>query len=280
MKRWLTRALAAGLLLGIALTLFAYRQALRPPVVRAAEVAVADWPAGEPPRSVLLVTDTHVAGPDMPPERLARIVARLNALAPDLVLLAGDYVSEKRVATRLYTAGEIVDVLAGLRAPLGVVAVLGNHDHWADPAGFRRAFAARDVPLLANRAVRRGPFVIGGVDDLSTGHADLPGTLRSMAAQGPGVRLLLSHSPDVAPSLTDPVAAVLAGHTHCGQIALPFFGPIITMSRYGRRFACGEIRDGGQRVFVSAGLGTSGLPLRFAAPPDVWLIRFGPAPAE
>src|SRR3546814_2931326 len=85
---------------------------MRDPIVRKASVEVAAWPAGQPPLTILLLSDTHVAGPDMPPQRLARIVADLNRLRPDLVLVAGDLVSEKRVATHIYTAAEAVAPLA------------------------------------------------------------------------------------------------------------------------------------------------------------------------
>jgi predicted MPP superfamily phosphohydrolase len=275
--RWLLGIAGALILLALALLGFAYWQALRDPIVREASIVVPDWPRGEPPRTVLLITDTHVAGPDMPPERLARIMDGLNRLKPDLVLLAGDYISEKEAASRYYEPREIVAALARLRARFGVVAVLGNHDHWADPDGFRRAFAAHHVPLLANAAIRRGPFVIGGIDDVHSGHADLPATLRAMAALGAGPRLILTHSPDIIPAIDKPAAAIFAGHTHCGQIALPLIGAPVTMSAFGQRFVCGEIHESGKTIFVSAGLGTSLLPLRLGAPPDVWLVRFGPA---
>ncbi|MBL0915083.1 MAG: metallophosphoesterase, partial [Sphingopyxis sp.] len=88
-------------LLGIALLAKGYWNATRDPVVRTATVAVTDWPAGQAPLKILLLSDTHVAGPDMPPERLARIVGELNRLKPDLVLIAGDLVSEKRTATHI-----------------------------------------------------------------------------------------------------------------------------------------------------------------------------------
>jgi len=274
--RWLLRIMGAGLLLGLALLAFAWWEARQPPIVRRAFVAVPDWPAGEPDRTVLLISDTHVHAPEMPPERLAGILRRLNGVKPDLILLAGDYLSEKPHAGQPYTADQAVSALAQLHAPLGVVAVLGNHDHWADPAGFRRAFAARGITLLANGAVRRGPFVIGGIDDEYTHHDNLPRTLGLMAKLGPGPRLVFTHSPDIIPAIHVPVAAIFAGHTHCGQVAPPLIGPIVTMSRYGRRFACGEIHDEGRRIFVGAGVGSSGLPIRFGAPPDVWLVRFGP----
>lgn len=274
--RWLLGLLGAGLLAGLALLAFAWWEARQPPTVREAYVPVPGWPAGEPSRTVLLISDTHVHAPEMPPERLAGIVRQLNEVKPDLVLLAGDFLSERQRAGQPYGAEQTVAALAGLRATFGVAAVLGNHDHWSDPAGFRRAFTAHGIPLLANRAIRRGPFIVGGVDDEYTHHDNLPATLRAMAALGPGVRLLFTHTPDVIPKLKEPVAAIFAGHTHCGQVSPPPIGPIVTMSRYGRRFACGEIHDAGKTIFVGAGVGTSGLPIRFGAPPDVWLVRFGP----
>ena len=93
---------------------------------------------------------------------------------------------------------------------------------------------------------------------------------------GPGIPLILSHSPDIVPAVKRPVVAILAGHTHCGQIRFPFIGALTYVSQYGDRFACGDISDGGQRVFVGAGLGTSLLPLRYLTPPDAWLITLKP----
>jgi predicted MPP superfamily phosphohydrolase len=274
--RGLLAACLIAVLLCLAVLGYAYLEATRDPVVRRADVAVADWPAGEPPRTVLLISDVHVAGPDMPPERLARIVGQVNALRPDLIALTGDYVSYKGVATARYTAAQIVATLAGLHAPLGVVAVLGNHNHDDHATDFRGAFASSPITLIDNGAVRRRPFRVGGIDDLHTGPADIPAMERALTELGDGPALILSHNPDIVPMLTAPSAAVLAGHTHCGQIVLPFYGPLATMSRYGRRFACGRIEEHGRTTFVSAGLGTSLLPLRLGAPPDVWLIRFGP----
>src|SRR3546814_8392949 len=249
---------------------------MRDPIVRKASVEVAAWPAGQPPLTILLLSDTHVAGPDMPPQRLARIVADLNRLRPDLVLVAGDLVSEKRVATHIYTAAEAVAPLAGLRAPLGVVVAPGNHDHWFAPDALRRELDRQGLRVLQNEAVRLGPLIVGGVDDDYSRHDDVPATLAAMDRLGPGVPLLLTHSPDIAPAVPRPVAAIFAGHTHCGQIRFPFVGAISSVSRYGARFACGDIRDGDQRVFVGAGLGTSILPLRYLTPPDVWLVTIGP----
>jgi predicted MPP superfamily phosphohydrolase len=211
----------------------------------------------------------------MPPSRLIRLVGRINALSPDLVLIAGDFVSDKKLATRRYPLREAVAPLAALRAPLGRIAVLGNHDHWRDAPAARAALAAAGIRLLDNDAVAAGPLAVGGLDDAHTDRHDLAGTLARMRAL-PGARILLSHSPDPFARLPADVPLMLAGHTHCGQIVLPFYGPLDTASDHGRRFACGIVREGGKTLVVGAGLGTSILPLRLGAPPDLWLIEVGP----
>ena len=274
-RRWL-RWLVLLAALGAGLLAKGYWNAGRDPVIRTATVAVADWPAGQPPLTLLLLSDIHVAGPDMPPERLARIVARLNRLHPDLVLIAGDLVSEKRITTHVYTASQIVAPLGKLRAPLGVVVAPGNHDHWFAPDALRRELETHRIRVLQNQAAKIGPLIIGGIDDDYSGHADVPATLAAMDRLGPGVPLILSHSPDIVPEIPRPVAAIFAGHTHCGQIRFPFIGALTYISRYGDRFACGDMTDNGQRIFVGAGLGTSVLPLRYNTPPDAWLVTLGP----
>lgn len=266
-------------LIGFALLAKGYWNAARDPVIRTATVAVADWPAGQAPLKLLLLSDIHVAGPDMAPERLARLVASFNRLRPDLVLIAGDLVSEKRSATHIYTAAEVVAPLGKLRAPMGVLVAPGNHDHWFAPDALRGELERRGLLVLQNEAIKRGPLVIGGVDDDYSGHDDVPATLAAMDRLGPGVPLILSHSPDITPDVKRPVAAIFAGHTHCGQIRFPFIGALTYVSRYGDRFACGDITDNGQRLFVGAGLGTSLLPLRYNTPPDAWLVTLGPKTA-
>jgi predicted MPP superfamily phosphohydrolase len=211
----------------------------------------------------------------MPPSRLVRLVDRMNALAPDLVLLAGDFVSDRRFSTRRYPLREAVAPLAALRAPLGRIAVLGNHDHWRNAAEARAALAAAGIRLLDNDAVTAGPLAIGGLDDAYTRHHDLPATLARLRALA-GAKILLSHSPDPFAKLPADIPLMLAGHTHCGQIVLPLIGPLETASDYGDRYVCGIVRERGQTLVVGAGLGTSIVPLRIGAPPDMWLLELGP----
>jgi predicted MPP superfamily phosphohydrolase len=261
-------------MLGLGLALWSYRVAVSEPVLREAAVALPGLDG--PELRLLLISDIHVAGPDMPPARLAAIVARINRIAPDLVLIAGDLVSDKRVATRRYAMAEAVAPLAALRPRLGTFAVLGNHDHWRSAGEAAAALRRAGIVLLANDAARAGPLAIGGLDDDYTGRADLPRVIERLAAAG-GVPILLSHSPDPFPAVTGAPRLMLAGHTHCGQIRLPLAGAVSTMSAHGERYACGLVAEGGRTLVTAAGLGTSILPLRLGAPPDMWLVRLRPA---
>lgn len=272
MRWWHLPVLAV--VLALALGVYGWREARRDPVVRRADIALPDWPAGAPPISVALFSDIHAESWTMDAGRLARIVAQVNALHPDLVIIAGDTINgmgEAEVARAL----PALSALGGLKAPLGVVGVLGNHDYWTDPVATRQALAAQGVTMLANDAVARGPLAIGGLDDQPTRHARLGKTVTAMAGL-PGARILVAHSPDIGPDMPDDVALLLAGHTHCGQVVLPWIGPVTHVSRYRARYLCGLVREGRRTVIVGAGLGTSVLPVRFLAPPDLWLIRLGP----
>lgn len=252
------------------------------PVVRRADV-VLPFPADAPrtPVTVALLTDTHLSGPDNSPARMARIVAQINALRPDLILLGGDYIGDAKGGAT-YDARASIAPFAGLRAPMGVVAVLGNHDSRSaknrralSAADWTRAFAAIGIPLVQNGAIRRGPLAIGGLKDIYTRRVDLAGTLAAMRQVG-GAPVILSHGPDVFPMLPDAPSLTLVGHTHCGQVALPFAGIVYVPSKYGTRYACGRYRAGARTMIVAGGVGTSGLPIRMLAPPEIWLLTIRP----
>lgn len=268
-------ALTAAAVSGVVAAKAGY-DTLRSPAIERLTVESPALPPGARPVTIALIADIHVAGPDMPPERLAGIVAEINSAKPDLVAIAGDLISEKRTASHIYTAAEAVAPLGQLSAPLGVVVVPGNHDHWF---GWEKLAAelARypQITVLRNAAARFGPLVIGGVDDDFTGQANLPETVAAMAGQ-PGVRVLLSHSPDIVPQVPTDVPLVLAGHTHCGQIAWPWGGSPVTMSDYDELYACGVKVENGKTLVTTSGLGTSLLPIRLFTHPEVWLIEIRP----
>jgi uncharacterized protein len=137
--------------------------------------------------------------------------------------------------------------------------------------------------VLGNEAVRRGPLAIIGVDDSFSGHDDVVAAAASWEKVG-GIPLVLTHSPDAAHKLPGGLPLVLAGHTHCGQVVLPWLGPVLTRGPkqqwrplYDPRYRCGVVREANRIVVVTAGLGSGTLPVRFGAPPDWWLVTVGPA---
>ncbi len=269
------RLIFLTLVVSLILTGYMYHIAKSDPIVRETYVTMTSWPKAEPTIKLLLVSDVHVAGPDMPPGRLSRIVEQMNFLKPDIILFAGDFVSDKTVATYKYSAKEALAPLAGLKPSLGSIAVLGNHDHGRNKSAIVEELRKNGVTVLNNEATEVGPLVIGGLDDDFTGNTDIPRTLGQMG-EYEGIRVALSHSPDVFPDIPKDISLILAGHTHCGQIVLPLFGPLSTASRYGRRYSCGVIKEDGKTMIVGAGLGTSILPLRLGAVPDMWLVTIGP----
>lgn len=263
---------------GLALMGYSFAEARRDPVVRRAAIALPDWPAGAAPVRAVLLSDVHIGTAAMDAARLDRIVGQVNALRPDIVLIAGDFIYGHAPDSASRLGEAMVAPLSRLRAPLGVVAALGNHDHWTGPAAVRDQLRRAGAIVVAdNAAIARGPLALGLVGDDFTGRADLPATVVAMRRLA-GARVILTHSPDIAPDLPDEVSLLLAGHTHCGQVVLPLLGPVSEVSRFGPRYRCGVRREGGRTVVVTAGLGTSGGPFRLGAPPDLWLLEFGPAP--
>lgn len=275
-KSWPLRFALAALSLGCGFGLKAWHDTMRDPVVERLVIESEHLPAGSPPVAIAFLTDIHVAGPDMPPERLERIVAQVNALKPDLVAISGDIVSEKRTATHIYTPAEIVAPLGGLEAPLGVAFVPGNHDYWFDWPSLSAELAKYpQITVFQNDVAQLGPIALAGLDDDYTGQANVRLAAGKQALL-PGARVWLSHSPHVFPQVPTGADLVLAGHTHCGQIAYPWGGAPATMSDYGNRYACGVVREHGKVLVTSAGLGTSLLPIRLFTKPEVWLIEIRP----
>jgi predicted MPP superfamily phosphohydrolase len=269
--------LAIALLIAVWLVLAARHDTMAEPIVRRAAVELAGMPAGARPVTIALLSDLHPARPNMPLQRLARVVAEVNALHPDVVVLAGDFVADPGLGMHPYPIPAAIAPLGNLRAPLGVFAVLGNHDSWDGRAAVRRELVRQGITVLGNAARQAGPLAIGGLDDLITGHAHLAPTLAAMRKLHGG-RVLISHSPDAFARLPANLGLMLAGHTHCGQIQLFGWAPV-TNSRYGQRYVCGMVHERGNTLIVTAGLGTSVIPVRLGARPDVWLIEVRPQPA-
>ena len=269
------RRLAILLLIGLLLVGYMVFEAMRMPAMRVADLPLTGLPAGHAPVKIALLADTHLSGPDNSPARMGRIVDAINAAKPDLILLGGDYIGDRKLIGRVYSVEQAVAPFARLKAPLGIVAVLGNHDHWEGADAVTAELRRIGVTVLRNAAGRRGPLAIGGIDDAHTGNADPRRTLAAVHRLG-GAPLLFTHSPDVFPDLLPGAPLLLAGHNHCGQGVLPFYGPVTIPSRYGKRYMCGLYREYGKTLVVTGGVGTSVLPFRLLARSDWWLITLIP----
>lgn len=263
---------AAGLVV-LVMVVIGYRNATAAPIVRRLSVEVPGYPPGAAPIRIALLSDMHVRGPDMPPERLARTVAQINALHPDIDVIAGDFLGRSWIGTQ-YSLAEAIAPFRGLRAKLGVYAVLGNND--LRPLESDNTLEQAGIHVLLNEARQVGPLAIGGIDG-RLAHSqpaldDARHRTYDELERTPGIKVLLGHRPDEFVAAPPFVSIVLAGHTHCGQIVLPLVGALETGSDYGRKYACGVVQEGSKVLVVTAGLGTSHLPLRIGAPSDIWLI--------
>lgn len=244
-------------------------------VVRRTDVQVRAW---RHPLRVVALADIHAGSPWNWTGNLQRVVALANAQDPDLVVLLGDYVIQGVLGGRFIPPEETAQILGGLRARLGVLAVLGNHDGWLDAPRVRRALEAAGIPVLENEARPLGEgdgrFWVAGLADLWTARTSVEQALRDVPAAAPV--LLLSHNPDVFPDVPDRVSLTIAGHTHGGQVRLPLIGAPLVPSRFGQRYAAGLVQEDGRQLFVSTGIGTSIVPVRLGVPPEISVLQILP----
>jgi uncharacterized protein len=253
------------------------------------------WPADFQLR-IAAVADIHACDPWMTLPHIQAIVERTNALNADIIVLLGDYVAGHRHVTRFIPADEWAAVLAGLKAPLGVHAILGNHDWWEDkkvqqegqgPTNARRGLEAAGIPVYENDARRLTkdgrPFWLAGLGDQLAyvparrfrpvrriGVDDLNATLAKVTDDAPVI--LLAHEPDVARRVPARVSLQLSGHTHGGQVRLFGWSPVAP-TRY-NKFVYGHSRTNCD-VIVSGGLGCSLMPFRLGVPPEIVLVTLG-----
>ncbi len=254
--------------------------------LRSQRIALKGLPAGFEGLTIAHLSDLHssmIVSAD-----LLKAAASLAMDAkPDLIVLTGDFVSG---STKFISSSvgrydrkyldRMLSSLSSLKAPLGIFGVLGNHDFWSGPEatgeiinGFEKKL---ELKWLRNSSVKvkKGADSISlcGVDDYWEASCSLE---KALAQTGEGVRILLSHNPDINELIDgrrDRVELVLSGHTHGGQICLPLVGAPFLPSKFGSRYRHGLVRDGARQTYITAGVGHLLLPVRFLAPPEVTLL--------
>ena len=233
------------------------------------------WPVEIAPLRIAVLSDLHVGSPSVSLERLSEIVERTNASAPDIIAVAGDFMLGRMLFGCTRVAPEpIAEVLGGLRARYGAFAVLGNNDWWFDVARVARSLEGAGIVVLENRAVEidlGGTSVwVAGIADDMTRSPDVAGALSQVRAGDAAI--VVMHDPAGFAEVPRGPYVSIAGHTHGGQIRPPFVGPLRVPSRAPRRWTYGHIVEDGCHLVVSAGVGTSILPLRFNMPPEIVLL--------
>lgn len=241
---------------------FGYSPMRSPKIVRYAPT-IPNWPSDLNLR-IAVIADIHACDPWMSADRITSIAQATNTLQPDLIVLLGDYVAGHVLVRRQVPWQAWGDALSILRAPLGVHAILGNHDWWEDsqamatrsgPTFSHHALERADITVYENDAVKlekdgQGFWLAGLGDQLAflpvhrrdrtarIGLDDLPGTLAKITDDNPVI--LLAHEPDIFPDVPNRVSLTLSGHTHGGQVRLLGHSPVVP-SKSGNRFAYGHV---------------------------------------
>lgn len=280
MRRPLFAALLAGL---VGVALYGWGEALSDPVVRRAHVTMIGGDPHARPLRIALVSDIHVGNLAMPVWRLNRVVDQINAQHPDAILIAGDFVNGTGVRSRFFHPWLLVGPLSRLHAPLGVHAVLGNHDIGSARRYVDFALRRAGIDVLHDRAERIGPIALIGMDMNDVEQPTIAPVLAQARAMG-GFPVLMTHAPPFPGQVPDDIPLIVDGHTHCGQVVLGGWDNSFDFGNDIWRFPpwlrCGIGHLGRQVVITSGGVGAATIPpIRINAPPDFWILTLTAAPS-
>ncbi len=273
-RQFLARATYTYAAAGLGLAGYGIWSAERLPVVTRRTLFLPDLPPGLDGLRIAHLSDVH-AGIHMELEKMAAIVAQTNALGADLICQTGDMID---IAASYIP--DYVRAFRDLRAPLGVVTVLGNHDRYTGEEAVIRGVREAGQAFVQNGAhvvERNGtPLALVGIDDPRTWHADDPQHADIGAAlrrTPPGVfQILLAHRPGAFDGAAPQgIPLTLAGHIHGGQIYLPVIG--WSAGRLITKYVMGHFRQGASQLYVSRGIGVVGVPIRIFVPPEIALLE-------
>ena len=248
-------------------------------VIRHQAIQIDNWPHELNGLRIAVLADIHVGGAFINDKKLRTIVERTNELHPDLIVILGDYMSGDGWTSRRVDPETFGPVLKNLSAPLGVYSVLGNHDWWNNGVKVRRALESNGIKVLDDEVLEinaRGTSLwLVGLADLWTRPAMVTAEhIRETVDKVPqGVPIIaLAHNPDIFPRIPQRVPLLLAGHTHGGQVRFPFIGSVVHSSSMGQRYEAGHVFENNHHLFVTTGIGTSIIPVRFGVPPEIVLL--------
>jgi predicted MPP superfamily phosphohydrolase len=242
--------------------------------VRQETLPVHNWPQNLDGLRIAVIGDIHFDDWFINDRKVRSIVDRTNQLQPDLIVLLGDFMSSHGWVRHTVAPEVFTPLLKDFHAPLGVYAVLGNHDWWYNGPRVRAALEHNGIKVLENEVA---PVNVRGTSIWLVGLADLwtrPQLIQETVARVPEgqTTIALAHNPDIFPQLPQRVPLLLAAHTHGGQVRFPLLGSVVESSRFGDRYAMGHISENGHDMFVTTGIGTSIIAVRFGVPPEIVLL--------
>ena len=243
-------------------------------VTRQESIKIDKWPTQLAGLKIAVLSDIHFGSAFIDDKKLQTIVERTNQLQPDMIVILGDYITGNGRGSHHVDVEVFAPQLKGLHATLGVYSVLGNHDWWYNGKRVRQALEANDIHVLEDEVVELqfhgSSFWLAGLGDLWTRPQHVEQTMAKIP-EGQTV-IALTHNPDIFPRLPARVELLLAGHTHGGQVRLPLIGTVVQASDYGERYIRGHVVEEGHHLFVTTGIGTSIMPVRFGVPPEIVLL--------
>jgi uncharacterized protein len=273
------RILSASIAVGLGFSVWAFW--IEPASLHVSEhrLSVASWPSDCDGLRIAVLADLHTGSPHNGLDQLREIVQRTNAAGADLILLPGDFIIHGVIGGEFQAPELVAEILRELRSPAGVYAVLGNHDRILGAERVEAALTGQGIPVLEDKGVELKYGIAGfmcrinlvGVSDFWEGPHDVAKALASVSPSIPSV--VFTHNPDLFPEIPAEVVFTIAGHTHGGQVYLPGIGRPVVPSQYGERYAVGHIEEAGKHMYVSSGVGTSIMPVRFLVPPEITVLE-------
>jgi uncharacterized protein len=271
-RKLFARTVRIGFLIGLCLAGWAF--IWEPSRLTEADytLGLAEWPEACTDYRIAVVSDIHAGAPYINLKKIDRIVAMIQKQKPDLVLLPGDFVIQDVLGGSFIAPEVLAQHLKPLLLQSKVYAVLGNHDAWLDSKRVQAAFENVGIAVLEDRAIpiikNQCQFWLVGLSDYTEGKLEYQQAFSMVPKASPV--LAFTHNPDVFPDLFKArFSLLIAGHTHGGQVRLPFIGRAVVPSKYGDRYAIGHVHENNRDLFVTPGIGTSILPVRFGVPPEI-----------